>query len=232
MRTPRSIGILAVVAVGLACRADPNTIPAAAAQRLTLEPVPTSAVCVTSGAAAPAASGRGLRVDAGGVRAVVAGDHSSAAEVAFVYEGPSAFDAPLANGEMRRQIGLKLRAQDTCNVVYVMWHIEPTPSVAVSVKHNAGASTHLECGAAGYDNLKPEASAPPAPVERGVPHVLRADLEGSELRVTADGNVVWRGHLPAAAFMFDGPAGFRTDNGTFDLELRVPGGRAASGHCR
>ncbi|MEA2752645.1 MAG: hypothetical protein QOI41_6788, partial [Myxococcales bacterium] len=70
----------------------------------------------------------------GGVRAVIAGDRSRAAELAFVYRGPSVSTAPLANGELRRQIGLKLRAQDTCNVVYVMWHVERSPGAFVSVR--------------------------------------------------------------------------------------------------
>jgi hypothetical protein len=176
-----------------------------------------------------------MRIDAGGARAVIAGDRSRSAEIAFTYEGPSTLAEPLANGELRRQIGLKLRAQDTCNVVYVMWHIEPTQTVAVSVKHTAGATTHGACGATGYENLQPETSARAPAIERGVPHVLRADLEGSELRVIADGLEVWRGHLPASALSFDGPAGLRTDNGTFDVALRVPNGEQenpAAQHAR
>jgi hypothetical protein len=170
-------------------------------------------------------------VDLGGVRAVIAGDRSRAAELAFVYRGPSVSTAPLANGELRRQIGLKLRAQDTCNVVYVMWHVEPSPGVFVSVKRNAGVSTHGECGAGGYENLKArEASAAPL-IEPGVPHVLDAVLDGTNLLVKADGNVVWRGELPATALSFDGPVGLRSDNGTFDFELRVPDGSHAGGTC-
>ena len=139
--------------------------------------------------------------------------------------------APLANGELRRQIGLKLRAMNTCNVVYVMWHVDPSPGVFVSVKRNLGASTHEQCGARGYDNIPPEESAKAAPLDRDRPHVLRADLEGSSLRVTADGVVVWRGHLPIEVFAIDGPAGIRSDNGTFDFELRVPGGARPPAPC-
>lgn len=162
---------------------------------------------------------------------MIAGDHSRTAQVAFTYEGPSSVTTPLADGELRRQIGLKLRAKDSCNVVYVMWHIEPTQTVVVSVKHTEGASTHAQCGATGYENVRPEASAAAPAIERGIEHVLRADLDGSALRVTADGLVVWRGHLPPAAQSFDGPAGLRTDNGVFDVELRVPDGRSRSTDC-
>jgi hypothetical protein len=49
---------------------------------------------------------------------------------------------PLASGELRRQIGLKLQAEDTCNLIYAIWHIEPDAMVAVSVKRNAGMHTH------------------------------------------------------------------------------------------
>ena len=72
------------------------------------------------------------------------------AEIAFVYRGPTRRDAPLASGELRRQIGLKLRAKDTCNVVYVMWHIEPSRGIEVSVKSNPGQATHEACADRGY----------------------------------------------------------------------------------
>jgi len=209
----------------------------------TLEVVGRSALCFTEGAPARhderGEDGDGgvprhsMRLDAGAVRAFVAGDRGArSAELAFSFRGPSAFDAPLANGELRRQIGLKLRAQDTCNVVYVMWHVEPKPGVAVSVKRNVGRSTHAACGDGGYLNLTSDPGVARAPVVvPGDAHVLRADLDGRALRVTADGVVVWRGELPSAALQFDGPAGFRTDNGTFDVELRVPNGRDASDSC-
>jgi hypothetical protein len=197
-----------------------------------LQAVASSAICVANGRrfdSAPA--DHQLHIDAGGLRAFIAGDHSATAEIAFTYRGPSKVDAPLANGELRRQIGLKLRAQDTCNVVYVMWHVDPASGVAVSVKRNESADTHRECGAGGYINVQPEASKRVPAILRDVAHVLRADLEGEELRVTADSVVVWRGRLPAAAFTFDGPVGIRSDNGAFDLELRVPGGAAATARC-
>lgn len=190
----------------------------------------SAVLCVSSGRVEEV-SARRFHIDSGGVRATVAGDHSSSAELAFTYGGPSTSAAPLASGELRRQIGLKLRAQDTCNVVYVMWHIEPTSGIFVSVKRNARASVHSECGAGGYESVEPHTRADVPRVTPGTPHVLRADLDGRELRVSADGLDVWRGVLPAAAFDFDGPAGLRTDNGIFEVELRVPGGDRAGASC-
>src|SRR5438132_550825 len=90
----------------------PHAAPLVAA----LAPIPTNAFCVTSGRVEPTGP-RSQKVTAAGMRGVAAADASRKAEVAFTYRGPSRNDVPLANGEVRRQIGLKLRAQDTCNVV-------------------------------------------------------------------------------------------------------------------
>jgi hypothetical protein len=62
----------------------------------------------------------------------------------------------------------------------------------------------------------------PPPIGVGQVHVLRAELHGSSLRVTADGTLAWQGRLPPALDGFDGGAGVRSDNGTFDFELRLP----------
>lgn len=145
----------------------------------------------------------------------------SAAEVEFVYEGPTAAEAPLASGELRRQIGLKLRARDSCNVVYVMWHIEPASDIVVSLKSNPGQSRHAECRDGGYSFLQPVSFEPPPPIGPGQSHVLGAEIRGRELRVTADGKLAWIGELPVEAFRFDGPIGLRADNGAFSVELRA-----------
>jgi hypothetical protein len=218
------LALVASVTTAAACRGAagaPHAPPAALSGAL--QPVPRSSLCFSAGRAGVTAKGAMLHVDVGGSRAEIAGDaRPHSAEIAFTYLGPSTNAEPLANGEIRRQIGLKLRALDTCNVVYVMWHIEPTPGVAVSVKRNPTASKHAECGAGGYENVEPVAYRAAPSIEPGLRHVLRATLDGQKLLVVADGVIVWTGALPADALSFDGPAGLRTDNGTFDLELRVP----------
>lgn len=188
-----------------------------------LETVAARDFCVTSGRV-QALGADAVRVDVGGMRGVAARAFARSAEMAFAYHGASRDVAPLASGELRRQIGLKLRAQDTCNVIYVMWHAEPTPGVFVSVKRNPGKSTHAECGAGGYLNLAPRARTQSPEMTRDGVHVMRADLDGRTLRVLADGVLVWEGDLPDAAFEFDGPAGVRADNGVFDFALRLPRG--------
>ncbi len=166
------------------------------------------------------------------MRAVIAGDMSDTAEVDFVYGGPSRETTPLASGELRRQIGLKLRAKDTCNVVYVMWHVEPTPGIAVLVKSNPGASTHQQCADRGYVSIPPTAAAAVPHIVPNERHALRAEIHGDVLRVLVDRTVAWTGTLPPEALTFGGPAGIRTDNGVFDLDLSVARARAAGASCR
>lgn len=186
--------------------------------------------CPTAGTVTPLGA-QGLRVIASGMRGVVAHDASRSVELAFILRGMSKDAVPLANGEMREQIGVKLRAQDTCNVIYVMWHVAPLPGVAVSVKSNPGLATHVECLDRGYINLTSTVVTPAPAVAVNEPHTLRADLNGDLLRVHADGIEVWSATLPKEAFAFDGAAGVRSDNGEFDFELRLPGGGDRTAIC-
>jgi hypothetical protein len=187
-----------------------------------LEPVAAEALTVTSGAVLPGAAG-GLAIRAPSVRAVAEGRGGADVELAFVYRGPSLETAPLASGETRRQIGLKLRAQDTCNVIYVMWHIEPTTGIHVALKSNPGQRTHGECGDRGYRALVPAWSRAVTPAVRaGDRRTLRATIDRDRMSVTADGQPVWAGRLPPEALALVGPVGLRSDNGDFDLELRAP----------
>ena len=207
--------------MGAASRVESKPIP----ERLA--PVPVGSVCMTSGNVTSAASHR-LHVDSGGMRMVLANGRDRTAELEFVYRGPSETTARLDDGELRRQIGLKLRAEDTCNVVYVMWHIEPKPGILVQVKRNESGASRRDCADRGYVTVTPESSAPAPAVERGTARVLRADLDGTALVVHADGGEVWRGRLPDEILTFDGPIGVRSDNGSFDFQLRAPEDSLAS----
>jgi len=181
-----------------------------------LRAVAASDLCVTNGEVKPTASGR-LLVETPSSRAVLRSLTDAVAEIDFRYLGPSAGAKPLASGELRRQISLKLRAQDTCNLVYAMWHIEPDARVAVSIKRNPGMSTHEQCDARGYINLKPEIGADAHRIKPGEEHSLRAELHQSRLTVIADGKVAWSGDLGQRVFGFDGPVGMRSDNVRFDF---------------
>jgi hypothetical protein len=176
-------------------------------------PPPRVALCVTEGAASPVADA--LSIETPAFRAVAVARTDQAAVLRFAYLGPTARDVPLGSGQIRRQIGLKLRAADGCNVVYAMWRIEPASGVVVQVKRNPGQRSSAECGNRGYRTPTPERSAAASPVVTGSTHALRAAMEGAVLRVWADEILVWQGHLGDDVLTMDGPVGLRTDNGIF-----------------
>lgn len=157
----------------------------------------------------------------GALRAQLATKGPSSAELRFHFVGPTVEAVPLASGELRRQIGLKLRAQDSCNVIYAMWRIEPNGGLEIALKSNRGLHRHAECGDRGYRTLRPRERRAVADVQPSSDHSLRASLHDHELQVYADGKLSWAGDLPAEAFAFDGPLGVRSDNGVFDVEFRV-----------
>jgi hypothetical protein len=226
MASPVSFMALAL-ACGLGCSvARPEAPPPGPAdapardESARLVAVAPGALSATSGRLV-ALDGAWFAISSPTLRAELGREPRSMAELSFVYRGPTQTDNPLASGELRRQIGLKLRAQDSCNVLYVMWHIEPSPGIVVSLKSNPGQSRHVECGDRGYAVLQPAASSPAPAVGHGETHVLGAVIRGHELRVTVDGSPSWVGELPEAAFTFDGPVGLRSDNGEFNAELRA-----------
>lgn len=167
---------------------------------------------VTDGRIERAAGGH-LKVSTKEMRATLKFETQQNVEMKFTYLGPTREVSHLGSGEVRSQFGIKLRAQDTCNLVYVMWHFAPDQKIAVSVKRNPGQKTHAECLDHGYiNNIKARESAPAPAVSTNEPHTLVAVMKGSELTVSADGKVVWSGDLGPVALEFDGPVGLRSDN--------------------
>jgi len=167
---------------------------------------------VSDGKIENAAGGR-LMVSTKEMRATLKFPTQQEVTLKLTYLGPTKDVSHLGNGEVRSQFGIKLRAQDMCNIVYVMWHFAPDQKIAVSVKRNPGERTHEECLDHGYiNNIKPRLSAAPPPVRPDQPHVLSAAMKGSDLTVTADDRVVWKGDLGLVALQFDGPVGLRSDN--------------------
>jgi hypothetical protein len=162
-----------------------------------------------------------LRIEEPKVRAVARRPGGPVAELRFTYFGPSSREEPLSSGEMRRQIGLKLRAEDGCNVLYAMWRMAPKPGLVVSLKRNPGQHSSGDCGASGYTNLRPRRGSPAPALEPGVHHSLRAEQRGNDLIVLLDGAPAWEGALPPEALSLQGPSGLRSDNGRFEVELLV-----------
>jgi hypothetical protein len=187
--------------------------------------LPSDRWCVTRGK--PSA-----QVNEAKFRAVAPSSDGDTAEVRFTYLGPSDLEKPLASGQPRRQVGLKLRAEDGCNLLYVMWRVAPKNEIVVSLKRNPGKKTHHQCGNDGYRNYKPRHFVAPAAPAHGSRHSLSAAIENRTLRVFTDGNLAWEGELDDAAAALRGPAGVRSDNLKLDLELRIrPGKATTSARC-
>lgn len=176
-------------------------------------------LCVTKGEIGALPGGR-LAIKAPEVRAVARIATSQAAEMRFTYRGASGNTKPFGSGEVRRQLGLKLRAQNSCNLVYVMWRLEPEAKLVVSIKRNPGQELHAQCGTRGYTDVQPRLLDTVPHVEPGSAHRLRAELlRDRELRVFADGEPVWEGKLGPEIQEFDGPVGLRTDNVWLKLQF-------------
>jgi hypothetical protein len=150
-------------------------------------------------------------------RFLVPGSSGQDARVAFVYRGPAAVQRALASGAVREQLGLKLLAGDSCNVLYVMWRRAPKNELVVSVKRNPGQVRHSECGNSGYENLRAERSVVLAELAPDSRHELSARLQGGVLQVHLDGREVWFGSVAEPTRGLAGPAGFRSDNVELDL---------------
>lgn len=76
-------------------------------------------VCVTNGSLEKDPGGK-LIINTPSSRAVAKGANDSVTAIRFEYLGPAAGETRLASGVVRRQLGVKLRAEDSCNVIYIM----------------------------------------------------------------------------------------------------------------
>jgi hypothetical protein len=226
--------MLAAVALlgcaGLACsesEAAPQSLDVA--PRLAIARIEHDQICPTRGQLAPDKAG--VRVDEATFRAVAPGSGGDAARVRFVYRGDTQQKALLASSQLRRQLGLKLRAVNGCNLVYVMWRLDPKPGLEVSIKRNPGAKTNEDCGNRGYTRIKPTRSTPVPMLDPGTPHTLQAEIVGDELIAWVDDKAVWRGKLDKRVRQFRGPAGLRSDNAVFEIEEFSAPVRLAKAEC-
>jgi hypothetical protein len=215
MRKPLHLSILVLVLL------SESTVSAGAQPpRTQLTPVSKANLCVTEGSIEETPDHR-LSVNVAKMRAYVNAYTQPVAQVRFTYLGSTPNEAPLASGEMRRQFGLKLRAQDACNLVYAMWRIEPESKLVVSVKNNPGEHTSAQCGNRGYQNIKPQHSSPLPSLRSGDTHTLRAEMNGAGMKVFADDSPVWEGSVGADAHGFEGPVGMRSDNARLEIKLET-----------
>src|SRR6266478_3805552 len=161
-------------------------------------------LCVTEGVIEELPGAR-LSVSVPKMRAYLNALTPQFVEAHFTYLGSTGSEARLGSGELRRQFGLKLRAQDSCNLVYAMWRIEPESKLVVSVKSNPGQHTSAQVPA----------------LRSGETHTLRAEMNGAEMLVFVDNTLVWEGSVGPDALAFDGPVGIRSDNARLQIELRA-----------
>lgn len=193
---------------------------APASPEIKLRSVSRADLCVTEGAIEELA-GRRLSVSVPKMRAYVNASTPPFVEAHFTYLGSTGNEARLGSGELRRQFGVKLRAQDACNLVYAMWRIEPESKLVVSVKSNPGQHSSAQCGNRGYRNIKPRRSTLVPALRSGAMHTLRAEMNEEEIKVFADNSLVWEGSVGPDALRFDGPVGIRSDNARLQIELRA-----------
>lgn len=177
-------------------------------------------LCVTEGEISETSQGL-LSVSVPKMRAYVNAWTAPDVEARFTYQGPSAQESRLGSGVMRRQFGLKLRAQDPCNLVYAMWRMEPESKLVVSVKSNPGQSTSAECSNHGYHNIKPRRSSALPVLTPGAAHTLRAAMNGEEITVFVDGTAAWEGSVGPDAGGLQGPVGIRSDNARLEILLKA-----------
>jgi hypothetical protein len=224
-----SRGVTVTVFVSLLCIAA--SLQAAAPTPVKLVAASRADLCVTEGAIEELPGGR-LSVTVPKMRAYLNAATPQEVAVRFTYLGSTGNEARLGSGELRRQFGLKLRAQDACNLVYAMWRIEPESKLVVSVKSNPGQRTSAECANRGYRNIKPLHSKPVPVLEIGATHELRAQMNGEELQVFADNTLVWQGSVGSEAAALNGPVGMRSDNAKLELEFRAPQFSTRGPGCR
>jgi len=179
---------------------------------------PAEQFCITEGRITRSES-QWMRVDSTKMRAVLGWASKPEAEIRFRYLGETQDHSLLRSGAERTQIGLKLKAQDDCNVLYIMWRISPVSSLVVSVKNNPGQHRHAECGNSGYTNIRGTLSRPVPKITERSEHSLHATLNGTSLSVDVDGALAWEGSVGDDVLRFDGPAGLRSDNAQFDFQF-------------
>lgn len=168
-----------------------------------------------------------LSLNAAKTRAELTSGRQRHVRLQFRYRGQTPNPEPNQSGEIVEQIGFKLRNSNTCNLLYVMWRITPPEGIVVKLKRNPGQSQHTQCEANGYIPIDPSSQVPltvTATDQRTHRfNVLLEDLaEVVLISVQVDGEDVWTGEISQRLLEgIDGPAGFRTDNGSFIFKMFI-----------
>lgn len=167
-------------------------------------------VCTTEGGLVQKEHSTEVRESA--MRAYVPGSAGNHMRLRFGYLGSVTAKRALGSGAEREQVGIKLRARDGCNVLYIMWRLFPRSQLVVSHKSNPDKSRSADCGNGGYTTVRPEQEGSLPRLDDRATHELDASLHEGVLTVLVDGRTVWRGPVSGASSLADGPVGIRTDN--------------------
>ncbi len=181
-----------------------------------------------------------LEIEHPKVRGTEKTDPHYSARLQFRFNGKTSEEEPLKSGQIPEQFGFKLRAKNSCNVLYVMWRFRESTQngpeqVVVSHKRNPGLSHNWSwwifngCSTRGYTVYrKAEQSEEdygfPTALDRKI-HLLEADLFyveglGYPIVVHADDLMVASTVIPTDSLMgLNGPVGIRSDNAVLDFNL-------------
>ena len=188
-----------------------------------VEPVSPGDLDVTSGKVRPLRSGL-LEIDHNSVRAVQKGRWAQNGKIRFESRGQTAELKPFKSGIVKEQIGLKLRAMNGCNLVYVMWTLAPKEEITVRIKENPGKTESDDCENDGYTLLNTYRVPKKKSARNGRTSRLQADFVSKghkhHVRVYVDNVRVLQVRIPHSfVATVNGPVGLRSDNGRFRLRL-------------
>lgn len=228
-----SASTLKLYAIRLAAQADLDAVESELAilrQRVPANVAARSLVNDTKvEAAAPAAApGSWRRSDRKNFRYTQPAAHPERARMKFVIKERMASPMKLGSGAVRHQLGLMLRQENQCNLLYVMIRLDAEPSIVVQEKYNDGEASHAECLNNGYRTIKGTAVGKVGAVVAGEIHELGAEVEGGETKVYFDGRLVWRGGGPGM-IKAGSNIGVRSDNLSFEFELSDEAPRKGKG---
>jgi hypothetical protein len=199
------------------------TLPAAPLAAGKVEPVSPGALDVTSGKVKPLRSGL-LQIDHNSVRAVQMGRWARNGKIRFESRGQTAELKPFKSGIVKEQIGLKLRAMDGCNLVYVMWTLHPKEEITVRTKENPNKTESEDCESDGYTLLDTYRVPQKKSARNRRTSRLQADFVSKGNRhhvlVYVDNVRVLQVRIPHSfVSTVNGPVGLRSDNGRFRLRF-------------
>lgn len=191
--------------------------------------VPHGRLKVTSGKITISDSGRYLQTGSAGMRAVDTSSDGNIGLLQIIYHGLSSVVKPQANGDVRSQVGLKLRSANPCNLLYVMWRIYPEEVISISRKANPNLETSLECGAGGYTRVVPLFPVPGhATLRNGERRYFGAEIvEDSVLNVYIDNELTrsidLNADIETQRFLTNtqGVSGIRSDNVDLTFKFKI-----------